>query len=188
MAARRNYKITDSILYKIHRLSRSLLKAAMKSADAHFDLTVPEIRVLSVISSDAPLASTAVVDIAAMDKALVSRALDKLLKRKLVRVTGDPRDQRRYQWSLTASGQALADRVDALRQVRQGRFLADISQEERQALAGLLDRLYAASEAASAIEAVEIATMQRTRPAKKSARQSPSSRPPGQGRRKVSPP
>ena len=156
MAAVDNYKITDSVLYKIHRLSRSLLKAAMKSAMANFDLTVPEIRVLSVISSDAPLASTAVVDISAMDKALVSRALDKLLDRRLVRVIADPRDQRKYIWTLSRSGANLAARIHALRQKRQARFLACLSADEQQIFKNMLDRLYASSEAASVVEAAEI--------------------------------
>lgn len=161
MAAPKKYRITDSVLYKIHRLSRSLLKAAMKSAVANFDLTVPEIRVLSVISSHAPLASSVVVEVAAMDKALVSRALDKLLQRKLVAVIADPGDQRKYIWTLSRAGEILAGKVHALRQQRQARFLACVSDAEQRFLKDMLDRLFESSEAVRAAEAAEIGIQRR---------------------------
>ena len=152
--AQKKYRITESALYKIHKLARSLAKGTMKYFMAHFDLSVPEIRVLSVISSYSPLSSSVVVDIAAMDKALVSRALDKLLKRGLVAVSADPTDQRKYIWSLTAAGQDVTDRIHAARVQRQAKLFACITAEEHAALQSILDRLFQSSEASNEAETV----------------------------------
>ncbi len=162
----KKYRITDSALYRIHKLARSLTKGTTKYFMAHFDLSVPEIRVLSVISSYSPLSSSVVVDIAAMDKALVSRALDKLLKRGLVAVSADPTDQRKYIWSLTAVGKDVTDRIHAARVRRQARLFACISADEHAALQSILDRLFQSSEAANKADAASLAAQRGKRATK----------------------
>src|SRR4051794_36990442 len=110
MPAGARLKIQQSTLYKIHRLSRSLFNASTQYYLPRFALGVPEMRVLWVISDYAPLTSSEVVEIAAMDKALVSRVTQRLVKRGYVASGFDPGDQRKRVWALTDTGQDVVDR------------------------------------------------------------------------------
>ncbi len=150
------HKIQDSTLYRIHRLARSLFKASTNYYVPRFGLGVPEMRVLWVISDNAPLASSAVVDIAAMDKALVSRVMQRLVRNGYVTDSLDPRDQRKRVWTLTRAGQAMVEKLAVVRQARQARVLGCITARERKQLNDLLDRIFLASESLRADEAAEL--------------------------------
>lgn len=150
------HKIQDSTLYRIHRLARSLFKASTNYYVPRFALGVPEMRVLWVISDNAPLASSEVVEIAAMDKALVSRVMQRLVKRGYVADTVDSKDHRKRVWTLTAVGQDVVEKLAQRRQSRQARVLGCITARERKQLNEMLDRLFVASESLRADEAAEL--------------------------------
>ena len=150
------HKIQDSTLYRIHRLARSLFKASTNYYVPRFALGVPEMRVLWVISDNAPLASSEVVDIAAMDKALVSRVMQRLVKRGYVGDGADPKDHRKRVWALTEAGQEVVEKLAVVRQARQARVLGCITARERKLLNEMLDRLFIASEALRADESAEL--------------------------------
>ena len=73
-----------------------------------------------------------------------SRAVDELVKRKLVARAEDPNDRRQRRLSVTKSGHELADRIVAARMEGLGQFAASLTEEERErldeALALLLER------------------------------------------------
>jgi len=150
------HKIQDSTLYRIHRLARSLFKAATNYYVPRFALGVPEMRVLWVISDNAPLTSSEVVDIAAMDKALVSRVMQRLVNAGYVADAVDPADQRKRVWTLTEAGREVVEELALRRQARQARMLACITARERKLLNEMLDRLFVASESLRADEAAEL--------------------------------
>jgi DNA-binding MarR family transcriptional regulator len=113
-------------------------------------------RVLWVISDNAPLASSEVVDIAAMDKALVSRVMQRLVKRGHVADRVDPKDHRKRVWTLTKAGREVVEKLAVVRQARQARVLGCITARERKLLNDMLDRLFIASESLRADEAAEL--------------------------------
>lgn len=158
------HKIQDSTLYRIHRLARSLFKASTNYYVPRFALGVPEMRVLWVISDNAPLASSEVVEIAAMDKALVSRVMQRLVRRGYVADSVDPKDHRKRVWRLTDSGEEVVEKLAAVRQARQARVLGCITARERKLLNELLDRLFIASESLRADESAELANRQPSAP------------------------
>ena len=70
-----------SINFRLHTLASSLFKGATKYYGAHFGIGLPEMRVLSSLGSEGPLAAYQIVALTAMDKALVSRVLTTLRRR-----------------------------------------------------------------------------------------------------------
>ena len=156
MAQPTRYRIKDSTVYKIQRLAGSLFNASTSFYMPRFGFGVPEMRVLGVIWGYAPLTSSEVVEIAAMDKALVSRVTQRLVKRGHVRSTSDPTDQRKRVWVLTDAGLTIAREIHVLREGRQARLLGCITAKERAQLNEMLDRLLMASEALRAEEAAAL--------------------------------
>lgn len=159
MAPQTRYRLKDSTVYKVQRLAGSLFNAATSFYMPRFGLGVPEMRVISTISGYAPLTSSEVVEIAAMDKALVSRVTQRLVKRGFVESTSDPGDQRKRVWQLTESGVKMAADIQIHRENRQARVLGCITAKERTQLNDMLDRLVVASEALRAEEAAELREM-----------------------------
>jgi DNA-binding MarR family transcriptional regulator len=70
-----------------------------------------------------------------------SRAVDGLVKRKLVARTEDPDDRRQRRLSLTDSGHELADRIVAARIEGLGQFAASLADDERERLESALELL-----------------------------------------------
>ena len=59
-----------SINFRLHTLASSLFKGATQYYGAHFGIGLPEMRVLSNLGSEGPLAAYQIVALTAMDKAL----------------------------------------------------------------------------------------------------------------------
>src|SRR5580698_987413 len=93
-----------SINFRIHTLASSLFKGATQYYGSRFGVGLPEMRVLSNLGSEGPLAAHQVVALTAMDKALVSRVLTTLGLRRYVTSSAPKADPRRRTWDLTRAG------------------------------------------------------------------------------------
>lgn len=133
-----------STVFRINRLSSSLGRAAMKFYSQRFDLGVPYVRLIYTIGDHGSLASKEIVEITAMDKALVSRVLSDMTRRGLVKSTGE--NARNRSWALTNSGLQFVATLNPVRQSRQEKLLADFSNDDLRELNKLLDRLFQSSE------------------------------------------
>ncbi|HVV92331.1 MAG TPA: MarR family winged helix-turn-helix transcriptional regulator [Hyphomicrobiales bacterium] len=143
----------DPILFFIHRLSRSILRASMARYTLEFDLGVPQVQILNAIGALGPRVSKDLADYMAMNKALVSRSLSDLTARGYTRNTADPNDARRRVWTLTAKGRRLVEICRPIRHERTSQLTAALTDDERAVLVDILHRLYAASEQLGADEA-----------------------------------
>ncbi len=76
-----------------------------------------------------------------VDKGATSRALAGLERRGLVRVTVDRTDARQRVIEFSASGRALHDRIMIVSEERERRLRSAFTEEELNALGGLLRRL-----------------------------------------------
>jgi len=74
-------------------------------------------------------------------KNTLSRAIQKLLRRRLIRRAADPLDRRRYGLRLTAEGRRIVDETLPAMLERERRMLADLTHDEQQVLSKLLARL-----------------------------------------------
>lgn len=132
--------LADFIPYRVvalgHAISRNLARAYESE-----NLTIPEWRVLAVVSQAAAVAARDVARLTPMDKMAVSRAVAALEAKGLVTRKSDARDRRVYSLSLSAKGKALFERVARLARAYEEDLLSPLSAAERATLKALLARL-----------------------------------------------
>jgi DNA-binding MarR family transcriptional regulator len=151
----RSLQQPKSINFKVYALASSLFKGATQYYNPRFGVGLPEMRVLSNLDSEGPLAAYQIIALTVMDKGLVSRALSALRRRRLVTSSAPRTDPRRRTWELTSGGQDLVRRLRPEWRRREAMIQACLSETERGVLLDLLDRLFSASEKLRADEAVE---------------------------------
>lgn len=122
-----------------HRVSRRLGRVYERE-----NLTVPEWRVLAVISQAEAMAARDVAAQTPMDKMAVSRAVAALEDKGLVARCPDAADRRIVRLSLTAEGRTMFGRVALLARSYEDGLVAALGPEDARALRRALDRLDAA--------------------------------------------
>jgi DNA-binding MarR family transcriptional regulator len=142
-----------SINFRVHALASSLFKGAQQYYGARFGVGLPELRILSNLDSEGPLAASHLVELTAMDKALVSRILTTLHARGLLDAAAPASDPRRRCWSLSRKGHRLVEQLRPEWKRREAIIQAELTSEERDLLEDMLRRLFIASEALRAEEA-----------------------------------
>jgi DNA-binding MarR family transcriptional regulator len=145
-----------SINFRLHTLASSLFKGATQYYGAHFGIGLPEMRVLSNLGSEGPLAAYQIVTLTAMDKALVSRVLTTLRRRGYVGSSSPKTDPRRRTWRLSKAGQDLVEQLRPEWKRREAIIQGGLSKAEQTVFVDLLDRLLTASEKLRAEEAEQL--------------------------------
>ena len=120
------------------RLSRRLARAY-----AGEGVTIPEWRVLAVISQKDRMAARDVVAMTPLDKMAVSRAVIALEEKGFVRRSEDPGDRRVALLSLSAEGRAVFNRIARVALDFEKQLVDDLTAEERRQLRASLSRLEA---------------------------------------------
>lgn len=126
------------------RLSRMLARAY-----ADEGVTIPEWRVLAVISQEERMAARDVVALTPLDKMAVSRAVTSLESKGLVLRNEDKGDRRVAILALSPRGRAAFDRIAMLALDFEQRLLNELSPDERRHLDGALARLERFAEGAA---------------------------------------
>ncbi len=134
-----------SINFRVHALDSSLYRNARQYYGALFGLGVPEMRILSNLDAEGPLAASQLVALTVMDKGLLSRILTTLHKRGSI-VPTPSSSPRRPVWTLSAAGHELVDRLRPLWREREAMIQAVLTPAEQAAMKDMLDRLFVASE------------------------------------------
>jgi DNA-binding MarR family transcriptional regulator len=150
---RRSRPGKDPIIFHIHRLSRSIMRASMAQYTRLFGLGVPQVQILNSLGVHGTLASKDIASYTQMNKALVSRSLSELTALGYTKTSADAGDARRSLWRLTKKG---ADFVAAYRAVgseRRARLLKVLTPQEQTLLAQFIGKLYASSEELGSEEA-----------------------------------
>jgi DNA-binding MarR family transcriptional regulator len=141
--------LADFLPYRIVALGHLISSRLSRAYDAE-NLTIPEWRVLAVISQADAMAARDVVALSPMDKMAVSRAVASLEAKGLVNRDADARDRRVYTLALSPEGRAMFSRVARLAKIYEERLLAVLSDEERAAFKKALSQLEAGANAAGA--------------------------------------
>lgn len=132
--------LQDFLPYRVvslgDRLSRMLARAY-----ADEGVSIPEWRVLAVISQKDKMAARDVVALTPLDKMAVSRAVASLEDKGLVARSEDKDDRRVALLSLSADGRAVFSRIAKLALDFERRLLDDLSAEERRQFCAALARL-----------------------------------------------
>ncbi|WP_349369264.1 MarR family transcriptional regulator [Salinarimonas sp.] len=107
---------------------------------------LPELRTLFLLGRHGRLAPIRLAELAATDRATITRALRGLSERGLVAVAADPAHRRRTSAQLTASGAALHDHLARFVLQRNTWLKSHFSEDELATLLDLLGRLDALSQ------------------------------------------
>ena len=127
--------------YKLSVASNRVSGLIARAYQARFGLSIWEWRVIAVLGAGAPMTAQAVCEATAMDKVTVSRAIRSLDERGLVTRTRREHDRRASDVALTPDGEAIYSEVAPLAIAYEAALLDSFSQEERDTLMALLEKL-----------------------------------------------
>ena len=132
----------DDILSAIHILA-NLIGGAYSDHLDDIGITVPEWRVVLTLARYPGSTATEITDRWAMDKMAISRAIQRQEKANNIERKGNPDDRRSFRLSLTASGDALYEKILPVANKRYQTLVSSISPRELASLHKSLDKLIA---------------------------------------------
>lgn len=136
--------------YRFAVLADAVSRSVAQLYGDRFSLSRHEWRVLAALAALTTATATEVADYSTLDKMQASRAISELEARGcIVRAEGRA-DRRTKTLTLTAAGRALFRRIVPLVKEREQTLLAALTPEERQALAGIMDKLLSRARALTA--------------------------------------
>jgi DNA-binding MarR family transcriptional regulator len=143
MATHAPLELERFLPYRLSILSNRVSQAIAREYQQRFDLSMTEWRVMAVIAryDGDGLSASAVAGHTEMDKVAVSRALARLVAAKRVTRRAHDGDKRRSVLRLSAAGWKVHDTVAPLARAHEQAMLAELTAEDRRALARILDKL-----------------------------------------------
>jgi DNA-binding MarR family transcriptional regulator len=133
----------DFLNYQIKRLLQLGGAPAIRLCEGRYGVARMEWRLVAALKEEGPMSPSALVNRTGIDQARVSRAIDRLEEKGLVRSAHDAADRRRVVLDLTEAGQQLyRELFPALAQINR-RIMAVLDETEALALEGYLKRLTA---------------------------------------------
>jgi DNA-binding MarR family transcriptional regulator len=132
--------------YRLSILSNKVSTLVAKAYQDKFALSITEWRIMAVLGEYTGVSADEVSIKTQIEKSLISRAISKLLKRKLIERKVSKEDKRRSQISLSDTGYAVYSEIVPLSLQYEAKLLAALEIEEQAQLSELIDRLYAHAE------------------------------------------
>lgn len=128
--------------YRLSILSNRISALISETYSNKFALSITEWRIMAVLG-EYPGVSADVVSLKTqIEKSILSRAINKLLQRKLLEREFDPADKRRSMLKLTHTGMSVYDELVPISYDYEQALLTCFSEAESQQFSELIDRLY----------------------------------------------
>jgi DNA-binding MarR family transcriptional regulator len=134
------FPLTELVAFRLIHLADVISRAATAVFEARFDLNNSELRALIVLREEQPLSSAELSRRGRIDKAWISRSIDRLHKRGLVSRKAHPTDSRMTLISLTMEGVEMTRKLAPIAKERQKRLLSGISPQEAFRVIEILER------------------------------------------------
>jgi DNA-binding MarR family transcriptional regulator len=99
------------LMWRVHYMSKMMTKPVHPNVTVKFGISLVELRVILTISHLPGLLANQVIDVWALEKMAVSRAIQGLLSRKLLRRAFDSEDKRRRPLYLTSEGAEMYGKI-----------------------------------------------------------------------------
>ncbi len=131
-------RLDEFLPYRLSIASNAVSKAIARAYDERFGLSIPEWRIIAVLSEIESGTQQDLVCRTLMDKVAVSRAAQSLVTRGLVERRPDSGDGRAYRLTLSQSGAALYARIAPAALDYERRLLARFRKDEINALSDML--------------------------------------------------
>ena len=115
----------DSYLpYRLSVASNAVSRLIARAYEDRFGLTIPQWRLIAVLGEDGPLTQQEIGARTVMDKVMVSRATQGLVKRKLVQRAPHDADGRSHHVALSKAGERLYGEISPVALEYEARLLA----------------------------------------------------------------
>ncbi len=131
--------------YRLSVASNAVSGLIARAYQDRFGLSIPQWRVICVLAEDGDLTQGQIVARTMMDKVMVSRAAQGLLKRRLVARSDHEADGRSHVLALTPEGAGLHAEIAPLALAYEAALIAGLAPDEVALLKRLLSRLQAAA-------------------------------------------
>ncbi len=128
--------------YLVGAIANRLVNAGSALFRRHFSIGFSEWRILVVLALE-PAAAKRISEVVGVDKAAISRGLNTLERRGLIRPTEQSAGRRSRTYLLTDEGQAIYERMLKVSREHERRLLAALTPEEAPVLLDLLRRVLA---------------------------------------------
>ena len=127
----KKFDLNDYIPCQLATLTQSIMRSVAALFEDRYGISLPEWKVLAIIRDKPSLSAVAVSRLAQMDTVAVSRAVTKLIDRRLVIRELDSEDRRRSVLNVSAEGRELQDQIAPLASELEASLLEDLSEEEQ---------------------------------------------------------
>ncbi|GLR71713.1 MarR family winged helix-turn-helix transcriptional regulator [Agaribacter marinus] len=127
--------------YRLSLLSNKISETVAKTYKDKFAISITEWRIMAVLGEYPGISADEVSLKTHIEKSLISRAISKLLKRKLLCRNISEDDKRRSELVLSNTGYEVYEEIVPLSLEYERKFLASLSQQEQEVLSSLIDRL-----------------------------------------------
>jgi len=127
--------------YRFSRIAARVGNYVAQMYVARHDLTMPAWRCLAVIARYQPLTAKELATLTSTDAFKVTRAIELLVRRKLIRRDVDKEDRRRASLSLTSKGRTVYKDVEKFTMRLERELTAEFDQAETAMLQRILDKL-----------------------------------------------
>jgi DNA-binding MarR family transcriptional regulator len=135
------FRLADFLPYRLAVVTEAVSRVFAENFEEAFKLTRPEWRVLAVIVEHGTLSPTLVGQHALMDKVKVSRAVQSLVVRGILRRTQDPSDGRGLLLSVTRKGRTTHESLVPLCIKAEAVVFKDLSAADQAALRRVLAKI-----------------------------------------------
>jgi DNA-binding MarR family transcriptional regulator len=135
------FRLTSFLPFRLVAVTEAMYRMFAENYEESFNLTIPEIRALTVIAEHGTLSPTAVGQHALMDKVKVSRATQSLVAKGLLQQRQDPNDGRSRLLRLTRKGAAVHAKYVPLATRLEAMLFADLSRADLNALNRVLTKI-----------------------------------------------
>lgn len=132
--------------YRLSTLSNRISGIIAKTYRDKFALSITEWRIMAVLGEYPESSADEVSNKTQIEKSIVSRKLQKLLKRNLVVREVDQADRRRQNLTLTKTGKDVYRQIVPVSYDYEDQLMTCFSNKERELLDDLIDRLNAHAE------------------------------------------
>lgn len=135
-----NYFFEDSIAFMINRAVLKI-KRDMSNKFKEYDITIEQWALLTRLWKNDGISQTQLSLRSGKDLPSITRMLDKLQKKELIRREVDPNDSRAYLIFLTQSGKELEDKLDYIAYEVENKSLQNIKKEDIEILKKVINSI-----------------------------------------------
>lgn len=127
--------------YRLAVLTHTVSQSIAVIYSHRFGISIQEWRIIANLREYQPLSAKEIGQHVDLDKVQVSRALSKLIDKRLVLRTTDSRDKRKSSLRLSVQGVALYNKIVPIALQREAQLLSVLDQREYLQLQQILDKL-----------------------------------------------